>query len=290
MWRGVRGQHAAIISGSFLLSLSSCCCYPLFPPHPALCACASVCCSSSGRSIRHSALPSSFPSSSAPRIIINMKIKFEFMKQQQQTGKLNSSRWRRRGIRRGRGASSTYFCSFSYIVQMCVCVCASLVRLASHRSRFINVFWAVAFPCCCCCCCRRFRVPFSCHKAHNMRCIYAKSAGHAGLPFPLPVPVPVPVSFCCRCRCLCLPLRLIYSFVAITFQPLHTTHSPLFPLFFLSFSLLCSLVFSFLFSFLVFILVLVLKSFSIVSGAPSDCHHACACMCAHVCVCTCVWA
>lgn len=107
---------------------------------------------------------------------------------------------------------------------MCVCVCASLVRLASHRSRFINVFWAVAFPCCCCCCCRRFRVPFSCHKAHNMRCIYAKSAGHAGLPFPLPVPVPA--SSCCRCRCLCLPLRLIYSFVAITFQPLHSPLSP----------------------------------------------------------------
>lgn len=160
------GQHAAIISGSFLLSLSMLLLpaatvappIPLSSPPFALFACASVCCSSCGRSIRHSALPSSFPSSSAPRIIINMKIKFEFMKQQQQTGKLNSSRWGgcARAGERGGGASSTYFCSFSYIVQMCVCECecvfASLVRLASHRSRFINVFWAVAFPCCRCCC------------------------------------------------------------------------------------------------------------------------------------------
>lgn len=43
------------------------------------------------------------------------------------------------------------------------------------------------------------------------------------------VPLPQSASSCCRCRCLRLPLRLIYSFVAITFQPLHTTHSPLLP-------------------------------------------------------------
>lgn len=122
---------------------------------------------------------------------------------------------------------------------MCVFVRLLFVwpRIARGLSTFFGllpslVVAVVAPCCCCCCCCRRFRVPFSCHKAHNMRCIYAKSAGHAGLP--LPVPVPVPASSCCRCRCLRLPLRLVYSFVAITFQPLHTTHSPLFPLFFLS--------------------------------------------------------